>query len=67
MYVLLYKKKSGQLELKEGYNILEFKINPSSVFVLTETGSKKRLEYGTSNTVTIYAGHNSPIIVLGSH
>ena len=67
MHVLLYKQKSGQLELQEGYNILEFKINSSSVSILTETGTKKRLNFGTSKTVMIYDGHNSPIIVLGSH
>jgi len=66
MYAITYKKKSGQLETNEGYEIHEFKVNSSSVTVLTAGGTEKRLSFSSSKCVQIYSGnHNNPLLVLG--
>jgi hypothetical protein len=66
MYVLTYKKKSGQLELSKGFEIKEFSISTSSVVVVFLDGKKDRLPFSEGRAISIYSSMGTePIIKLG--
>ena len=66
MYVIELKMKSGQLETTGGYEIIDFKVNSSSINITTIGNKSKNLHFTDSKSVQIYASDpNNPILVRG--
>lgn len=53
MHVIKYDRRHGQLEITGGYEIIEFKVNSSSITITTVDDREKRLNFSSSKCVQV--------------